>query len=122
MSGSPNPERTLIASMAAMQPTVPETAPKTGNSRFQALGSSGSRQRRHGVVPATIVVRVASRSYIAHSTIGVLLATQAAFMAKPFGEEWGTINHHDQRCTDEFFERSLRTDVGVDGNDFELSD
>lgn len=34
-SGWPSPESTL---MAARHPTVPETAPKTGNSRFQAGG------------------------------------------------------------------------------------
>ena len=38
MSKLPKPEIHLMTSMAPMQATVPDTAPKTGNSLFQAFG------------------------------------------------------------------------------------
>lgn len=44
--GCPKPAITLIASMAAMHPTVPDTAPKTGNSLRQFSGGAGERHAR----------------------------------------------------------------------------
>ena len=60
-----------MTSTAPRQPTVPETAPITGNWRFQSGGGSGVRQRRHGVRPGRMVVTCASSANIAHSTIGL---------------------------------------------------
>lgn len=70
-----------MASIAAMQPTVPDTAPKTGNSRRQAAGGSGVRQARHGVRPGTIHVKLASRS--------IALLGYLTFARLTSAEDWG---------------------------------
>ena len=49
VSGSPIPAISLMTSIAASEPTVEETAAKTGNSRFQLGGGSGYRQLKQGV-------------------------------------------------------------------------
>lgn len=46
---SPKPETSLIASIAARQPTVPETAPKTGKRRLHAGGSSMEAAEARGL-------------------------------------------------------------------------
>lgn len=80
-SVSPKPANNLIVSIAPMHAMVPDVAPNTGNCRFQYFGISGVMQRRHGLPPAENVVAVASVSYIAQLTWGLLYRTQASFIA-----------------------------------------
>ena len=75
LSVSPTPVISLMTSIAARHATVPATAPKTGNSRRQAVGATGDKQARQGETPGRIVVRLPSYSYMAHSTIGLDAAT-----------------------------------------------
>lgn len=88
------PVSSLMTSIAPRHPTMPETAPKTGNSRRQSAGGSGYTQARHGVWPGTMAVICASSSYIAHSTIGLPLPHGLAIQQEAFFKQRRAIRHH----------------------------
>ena len=52
----PKPAMIFMASITAMQPIIPDTAPKTGNSRVQIGGWPGYKQAKQGVSLGIIVV------------------------------------------------------------------